>query len=81
MKLIDMKGKFFNVEYIPNKLVYVYEITKDEILFLAFFNECGNGMRAIKHQINKKSKTDFKELKNYNPISPVLKMIETELNS
>ena len=78
MKLIEMKSKFFNIEYIPNKLVYVYEVTKDEILFLAFFNE-GNGMKAIKHCINKKSKSDFKEQKNYTPIQSIIDLINNEL--
>lgn len=79
MKLIDMKGKFFNLEYIPNKLVYVYETTKEDIKFLAFFNLKGNGMKAIKHQINKKSKSDFKELKNYTPIQSIINLINDEL--
>ena len=73
-----MKGKFYNVEYIPNKLVYVYETTKEDIKFLAFFN-VGNGVKAIKHCINKKSKSDFKEQKNYVPIQSIINLINDEL--
>ena len=55
-----MIGKFYNIEYIPNRLAYVYEVTKEEINFLAFFSENGDGLKAIKHSVNKALRKDFR---------------------
>ena len=75
-----MTGKFYTLDYVPNKLVYVYEVTKEEIKFLAFFNDKGNGMKAIKHSVNKKSKKDFgKPKKCFKPIPQVQQMINETL--
>jgi len=78
----EMTGNFYKLDYVPNKLAYVYEVTKEEIKFLAFFNDKGNGVRAIKHSINKKWKQNFKELKEcYTPIPQVKQMIEEAMDS
>lgn len=70
-----MKGKFFTVDYVPNKLVYVYDTTQTEILFLAFFKDKGQTeMQAHKHSANKKLKSDFKTYKN-TPIQSVLDLV------
>jgi hypothetical protein len=76
-----MNGRYYKVDYIPNKLVYVYETTKEDIKFLAFFSEKGTGMKAIKHSINKtSSKRDFKKI-NFTPDQKILDMIEQELKN
>ena len=76
-----MTGKFYKLDYVPHKLAYVYEVTKEKIKFLAFFNDKGNGMKAVKHSVSKKSKRDFGELKKcYTPIPQVQKMIDEALN-
>lgn len=76
LTLNKMKGKFFTVDYIPNKLVYVYDITPKEILFLAFFKDPKDTeMKAHKHSANKKLKSDFKPYKN-TPIQSVLNLIK-----
>ncbi len=57
-----MKLGYYDVDYIPNKLVYVYAVDKllGLIYFVAFFNE-GNGVKPIKHEcVLKYSKKDFK---------------------
>tara|TARA_R100001244_G_scaffold75061_1_gene59828 strand:+ start:218 stop:436 length:219 start_codon:yes stop_codon:yes gene_type:complete len=51
-----MTDQFYIVDYIPNRLVYVYETNKKEIKFLAFIN--GEG---VKHSVNVKLKKDFKK--------------------
>jgi hypothetical protein len=72
-----MKGKFFTVDYIPNKLVYVYDTTPKEILFLAFFKDKGQTeLQAHKHSVSKKLKSDFKEYKQ-TPIHSVLNLIKS----
>jgi hypothetical protein len=35
-------------------------VTKEEIKFLAFFSENGDGLKAIKHSVNKALKKDFR---------------------
>jgi hypothetical protein len=71
-----MKSKFFTVDYIPNKLVYVYDTTPKEILFLAFFKDKGRDkLEAHEISINKKLKSDFKEYKQ-TPIQEVLNLIK-----
>ena len=70
-----MKGKFFTVDYVPNKLVYVYDTTPNEILFLAFFKDPKDTeMQAHKHSASKKMKSDFKTYKN-TPIQSVLDLV------
>ena len=74
-----MKNKFYKIDYVPNKLVYVYDIKDNQIMFLSFFNE-GNGMQAIKHSMSTKSKKDFKKVSaNYNPIPDITVMINEVL--
>ena len=76
-----MTGKFYTLDYVPHKLAYVYEVTKEEIKFLAFFNDKGNGMKAVKHSVSKKSKRDFgKPKKCYTPIPQGQQMIDEALN-
>tara|TARA_R110000772_G_scaffold268686_3_gene397521 strand:+ start:6049 stop:6285 length:237 start_codon:yes stop_codon:yes gene_type:complete len=76
-----MTNKFYTLDYVPHKLAYVYEVTKEEIKFLAFFNDKGNGMKAVKHSVSKKSKKDFRKPKKcYIPIPQVQKMINEALN-
>jgi hypothetical protein len=71
-----MTLKFYELSYIPNKLVYVYEVYKNEILFLAFFNENGS-FKAIRHSVNKKLKRDFKKTpKCFEPNKNIIKLIE-----
>jgi hypothetical protein len=71
-----MKSKFFTVDYIPNKLVYVYDTTPKEILFLALFKDKGRDkLEAHKHSVSKKLKSDFKEYKQ-TPIQEVLNLIK-----
>ena len=75
-----MIGKFFKLDYIPNKLVYVYALSRTEIHFLAFFNEKGKGMAGIKHSLNKKSKRDLIKLKeDFEPVPAIYKLIEDAL--
>ena len=77
-----MIGQFYTLDYVPNKLAYVYEVTKEEIKFLAFFNDKGNGMKAVKHSVNKKNKGDFSKIKKcYTPIPQVEQMIDEALKS
>jgi hypothetical protein len=75
-----MKG-FYKLDYVPNKLAYVYEVTKTEIAFLAFFNE-GSGMKAVKHSVSKKLSNDFKKHQTcFNPISEINNLITEALNN
>lgn len=80
-KLSEMIGNFYSLDYIPNKLIYVYEITKDEIKFLGFFRKYRDKMIAVKHSINKKSKKDIKEYKPFNPSTEVKHMINEAIRS
>ena len=65
---------FYNFEYVPNKIVYVYSIKKGEIKFLAF----PNSKKAIKHSTN--SKKDFKALKTcFKPCDQLQETIKNEL--
>jgi hypothetical protein len=51
-----MKDQFYIVDYITNRIVYVYDTNKEEIKFLAFIN--GEG---VKHSMSVKLKKDFKK--------------------
>lgn len=74
------KETFYNLEFIPNKLVYVYEIGKTEIKFLAFFNCAKYGFKAHKHTLDIKSKKEFKKIKTcFNPNEQIKEMIKVEL--
>ncbi len=58
---------FYQFDYVPNKLAYVFSIKKNEIKFLAFPNK----QTAIFHSSN--TKKDFKPLKQCFNASPELK--------
>lgn len=73
-----MKG-FYKLEYIPNKIVYVFNTDNKNISFLAFFSE-GKGLKAIKHTISKKLIKDFKKPINcFNPSNEVKELIKDYL--
>lgn len=78
-----MVGKFYTIDYIPNNLAYVYEVTKKEIKFLAFFNDDGKGMRAVKHSVDRESsKRDFsKPKKDFRTTARIQEMIDEVLTS
>ena len=57
-----MKGKFYLVDYMPNKIVFVKEEDKNNCY--AFFKERGSELKAVKHGITKGMKKDFKK---FNP--------------
>ncbi len=59
MKTLKTKT-FYNIDYIPNKLVYIYHISKTEIFFLGFYKEKNSPYNAVKISVNKKSSNDFK---------------------
>ena len=71
---------FYKLDYIPNKLVFVYSIYKKEIRFLAFMKEKNNDFKAIKHSINLTSKKDFNNVdKSFNPIPKIKELINENL--
>ncbi len=73
-------NQFYNLEYIPNKTVFVYSIDKKEIRFLAFLSENKEGLKAIKHGISIDSKKDFKPVKKcFNPNEKIKELINNEL--
>ena len=66
-----MEGKFYKVDYVPNKLVYVYKRDKNNIYFLAFINK-----EAVKHSVSRKHWRDLKKVPSgYKPIESVFNMI------
>lgn len=69
-----MKGKFYLLEYAPNKIAFVYKEEEGKIYFYVFLNE-GKGMHAVTHTVNTGSKGDFKKAK----IDPDLKIHLTKL--
>jgi len=72
-----MKANFYRVEYVPNKLVYVYETSKQEIKFLAFFKEKDSVFKAIPHSVSIKLKRDFVKPKNcYVPHEEIKTLID-----
>lgn len=74
-----MEGKFFKLDYVPNKLVYVHEVSKGEINFLVFFGK-DEGLRAVKHRVHVKSKADFKKVKNdFSKMTGIQEAIEETL--
>jgi hypothetical protein len=76
-----MKGKFYKLEGIPNNTVYVYEVTKTDIKFLAFFNGNNKGLEAIPHTASIKLKKDFKKIKGcFNPCDSLMQLINEFLN-
>ena len=75
-----MIGNFYVIEYVPNKLVYVYDVDEIEIKFLIFMNEHGNGLKAIKHSVSVKCKSDFgKPKKCFTPIPQIQQLINESL--
>jgi hypothetical protein len=76
-----MKGNFYRLEYIPNKMAYVYETTKKEIKFLAFLKEKDSIFKAIPHSVSIKLKRDFVKPKNcYVPHEEIKTLIKNFLD-
>lgn len=77
-----LANKYYQVNYIPNKTVYVYEITKTEIKFIAFFKEKDSEFKAISHNVPIKSKKDFKPVKDcFNPTDIIKDLVNSFINS
>lgn len=73
-----MIGNFYNLDYMPNRLVYVYEITKTDICYMAFFKLKGEELKVHKHKVSKSSKREFKAI-NYTPIQQILDLVKAAL--
>jgi hypothetical protein len=71
---------FYKVDYIPNKLVFIYSIDKLEIRFLAFFKESGKDFNAVSHSISSLNKKDFKPVLNcFKPEGKIKELINQKL--
>lgn len=71
---------FYKLDFVPNKIAYIYEETKTSYKFLAFFNE-GTGIKAVPHEYPKINKKDFKKIKScFKPNDYLKKIVDDFLN-
>lgn len=82
MKVKEMAGLFFNVDYLPNRLAYVVGSEKGRINILYFCKEKGSEFKAIKTSIPVFKKGDLKPIKSFfEPTERTMNLISECLNN
>lgn len=71
---------FYKLDFVPNKLSYLYKIEKGTYYFLYFCKENGEPLKAIKSYIT--TKKDFKSVKDcFKPEGKIKELIEVALQN
>lgn len=72
---------YYSLKYAPNKVVYVYEVNKENIKYICFLRPKNEQFGVIAHWINVCNKKDFKLLKDYEPIQQIKDLVIEFKNS